>query len=385
MKIKQIRVSPLFMTFKEPYHWHGRIDYGTTIILFQVETEQGKIGVGESTSSLNAAGSLGLLANIIPPLIGQPLADIDRLVSRSRYLGLINDAIRMPNLLLAGLEMAMWDALAQTAGLPLYQLWGGASREHVDYFGFVQGDEAEELVRSAKELVKSGHRVIYMKVGRGEKSDLKNVQAVRKAIGSDLKLRLDANESWDVFTAKNMIKKLAQFDIEFIEQPVECRSLSALKEVKDFSPVPIAVDQGAYSLEEVFEVCSRRLADVLVLSPHETGGATNFKKAAAIGEAAKLPVCLHGQFTTRITDFFHHHLAATLPNLTDGNQIMGHLLTEDLLKSPTLALTEGRLGLPFQPGLGVVLNEEVIKKASERYAQYLGGNVKDMDFVYTYE
>ncbi|MDR1309415.1 MAG: mandelate racemase/muconate lactonizing enzyme family protein [Deltaproteobacteria bacterium] len=385
MKIKEINFSPLFMTFKEPYHWYGRIDYGATVILITVVTDQGLVGHGESTSSFPAEGSLGLLGNVVQPLIGQSVFDIDRHVFRSRHLGLINDTIRMPNLLLTGLEMALWDVVGQAAGQPLYRLWGGAARDFVDYFGFVQGDTAEELSDSAKKLVEGGFRVIYLKVGRGEKSDPLNVRAVREAIGPDLKLRLDANESWDVFTAKNMIKRLAEHDIEFVEQPVSCRSLSALREVKESSPIPIAVDQGGYSLEEIFEICAQKAADVLVLSPHETGGALNFKKAAAIGEAAKIPVCLHGQFTTGLTDLFHHHLGLTLPNLTDGNQIMNQLYAEDLLESPGLELSEGRLGLPGGAGIGARLDGDVIARSQENYVKWTGGRKKNVDFIYKYK
>ena len=99
MKIKQISLKPLFTTFKEPYHWSGRIDYGATVILIKVETDDGLVGYGESTSSFPADGSLNLFGAIIPALIGESPFDIDRLIYRVRHLGLINDTIRMPNLL----------------------------------------------------------------------------------------------------------------------------------------------------------------------------------------------------------------------------------------------------------------------------------------------
>ena len=385
MKISKIILKPLFLTFKVPYHWAGRVDYGVSVVLSKVETDEGLVGHGESTASFPADGSLGLLGNIVPYFIGESPFDIDRLVYRARHLGTINDAIRMPNLLLAGLEMALWDIAGQAAGRPLYQLWGGAVREYVDYFGFVQGDTAEELAASAKTLQAEKFSVIYLKIGRGEKSDLRNVQAVRSALGPGMKLRVDANGAWDVFTAKNMIRKLAEFDLEFIEQPVDCRSLAALKQVKDASPIPIAVDQGAYSLEEVYEVCRTQAADVLVLSPHETGGGSNFKKAAAIGEAARIPLCLHGQFTSGLTDLFQHHLGLTLPNLTEGNQIMHQLLVEDLLSGSALKPVEGRLGLFDEPGLGLSLNEDAVARAHENYLKWTGGHRKIVDFIYTYE
>ncbi|MGL4208936.1 MAG: mandelate racemase/muconate lactonizing enzyme family protein [Candidatus Adiutrix sp.] len=384
MKITEISLKPLFLTFKEPYHWSGRIDYGACVILVSVKTDSGITGYGESTSTFPAEGTMNLLGNVVPDLIGKSPFDVEKLINRSRHLGLINDTIRMPNLALTGLEMALWDVIGQAAGLSLYQLWGGAVRDEVNYFGFVQGDTAQELANSAKQLQSQGFSVIYMKIGRGEKSDLANTQAVREAIGPNVKLRLDANEAWNIFTAKNMIKKLAEFDIEFIEQPCDCRNLSALKQIKEASDVPIAIDQGAYSLEEVFEVCRTNSADVLVLSPHETGGGLNFKKAAAIGQAARIPICLHGQFTSGLTDLFHHHLALSISNLTDGNQIMHQLLKEDLLEGNHLSPPNGNLGLIEGPSFGLKLDFDAVARAHETYNKWCGDKAKNVDFVFKY-
>ena len=77
--------------------------------------------------------------------------------------------------------------------------------------------------------------------------------------------------------------------------------------------------------------CRQRAADVIVLSPHEAGGLLAFRKAAAIAEAAGMPVCLHGQSVSGITDAAQHHLGLRTANLTDGNQIMHQLLVEDLV------------------------------------------------------
>ena len=75
--------------------------------------------------------------------------------------------------MLAGVEMALWDAIGKAAGQPVYRLLGGAVRDEVDYFGFVQGDTTEELVAHARELAAAGHGVIYLKVGRGDEADLR--------------------------------------------------------------------------------------------------------------------------------------------------------------------------------------------------------------------
>ena len=386
MKITQIKLKPLFLTFKQPYHWSGRIDHGAAVVLVQVETDAGLTGYGESTASFPAEGTLELLGNVVPYLLGQSPFDVDRLIYRARHMGLINDTIRFPNLALTGLEMALWDIIGQAAGRPIYELMGGLVHDEIDYFSFVQGDTAAEMTESVQELLKNSGRVIYMKVGRGELSDMENTAAVRKVIGPDYKLRLDGNEAWNVFTAKNMIKRLSQFDLEFVEQPTACRTIAALRQVKIDSPVPIAADQSVYSLQEAYDLCRQEAADVLVLSPHETGGLSPFKKAAAIAEAAGVPICLHGQFVSDITDLCMHHMALTIPNLTDGNQIMHQLLEEKLLEDTDLMPKHGKLGvLPPKPGLGIKLNQDAVNRATEAYAKWTGNKSKNVDFVYSYK
>ncbi|MDI9599751.1 MAG: enolase C-terminal domain-like protein, partial [Acidobacteriota bacterium] len=103
------------------------------------------------------------------------------------------------------------------------------------------------------------------------------------------------------------------------------------------------------------------------LSPHEAGGLLAFRKAAAIAEAGGVPVCLHGQSVSGITDAAQHHLGLSTPNLTDGNQIMHQLLAEDLVDSPDLTPQRGKLGLPEAPGFGVELDRDAVARAAERY------------------
>ncbi|RPJ53504.1 MAG: muconate cycloisomerase, partial [Acidobacteria bacterium] len=270
------------------------------------------------------------------------------------------------NRALAGVDRALWDIFGKATGRPVYQLLGGAVREAVDYFGFPQGDSAEELAADAARLAEAGHDVIYLKVGRGEAADLRNTAAVREAIGGR-RLRLDPNGAWSVAEAIVMIRKLAAFDLDWVEQPTPPLGFAALRQVREAVDVPIAVDQAVFTPEDVYEVCRQRAADAIVLSPHESGGLLAFGKAAAIAAAAGIPVCLHGQSVSGITDTAQHHLGLVTPNLTEGNQIMHQLLVEDLITAPDLTLHEGRLGAVSGAGLGVELDRDAVERAAELY------------------
>ena len=114
--------------------------------------------------------------------------------------------------------------------------------------------------------------------------------------------------------------------------------------------MPIAADQAVFTPADVYDIVRQRAADAIVLSPHEAGGLLAFGKAAAIAEAAGVPVCLHGQGVSGITDCAQHHLGLSTANLTDGNQIMHQLLVEDLVSTPDLTPRQGKLGLVRRAG-----------------------------------
>jgi L-alanine-DL-glutamate epimerase-like enolase superfamily enzyme len=366
VKITRIKTTPLALPFKEPYHWAGRVDMGAAVVLVQVETDEGLSGAGESTAGFPAEGVLGSLEGVAPLFIGEPVFDIERLFTQARCLGGFSHTPWFANLVLAGLEMAMWDIIGQAAGRPVYQLLGGAARAHVDYFGFPQGDKAEELAEDAKAMADAGYSVIYIKVGRGEALDTRNAAAVRDVIG-DRRLRLDANGAWDTRTAIYMMNKLARFEPEWIEQPTPPLSISAMKQVKESVHVPIAADQSVFTLWDVYEICRQQAADVIVLSIHEAGGLLAFKKAAAIAEAAGIPICLHGQSVSSITDTAQQHVGLSTANLTDGNQIMHQLIREDLALVPDLTPRRGVIGRLDKPGLGIELDRDAVERAAELY------------------
>jgi len=344
MKIAAIKTTPLLLPFRQPYHWSGRVDRGAAVVLVEVETDAGIIGVGESTAPLAAEGTLSTLAAAAPLFVGEPVHDVDRLITRARFLGGFNWTPRQANLVLAGLEMALWDAIGKAAGQPVYRLLGGRVRDSVDYFGCTQGDSAEELAADAARLAAAGYGVIYLKVGRGEAADLSNTAAVREAIGGR-RLRLDANGAWSVVEALHMIRRLAVFEPEWIEQPTPADSIAALRQVHESA------------------------ADAVVLSPHEAGGLLAFGRAAAVAAAAGVPICLHGQSVSSISDAAQHHLGLCTPNLTEGNQIMHQLLVEDLVSAPDLTPVRGKVW-PFDaPGLGIELDRDAVARAADLYQE----------------
>ena len=196
--------------------------------------------------------------------------------------------------------------------------------------------------------------------------DVANARAVRAAIG-ERRLRMDANESWDTLTARRMIDRLLPFAPELIEQPSPAESPAALARLRRAVAVPIAADQLVSTPQQVLEVCRHDAADVIVLGIHETGGLGGMRKAAAVAESAGLNICLHGCYESGITTCASNQVAATIPNLDDGNQIMVQLLAEDILAAPSLTPMDARLPVLTGAGLGFELDRDAVARAAERY------------------
>jgi muconate cycloisomerase len=378
LKITEIRTQPLLVPYTNPYHWAQGVIDGAMIILVEVDTDDGLTGYGESVATPSAEGIQFYIRQAGAICIGRSPFENARLMAEAYHalfqaLGTCSSP-RFGGQVLAGLEMALWDLMGKASGLAAHQLLGGAVRDEIQYFGFAQGETATQTAAEAKVLAESGCEVIYVKVGRGDALDIDIAQQVRAAIGPQKRLRMDPNEHWSPVRAARMIRKMCEYDVEFIEQPTNCESISALAQVRANSPIAIAADQLVFTPYDAFDVCRAGAADLIVLGLHETGGLLRFAKVAHIAEAAGIDICIHGLYETGITTCAANQVAATLPNLDDGNQYMNHFLEWDIVRSPDLSLKNGKLPVLEGPGLGFELDWDAVSRAGDLYSKSLTDN-----------
>jgi muconate cycloisomerase len=378
LKITEVRTTPLLVPYTSPYHWAQGVIDGATVILVEVHTDEGLTGYGESVGTPSAEGIQSYIDMAGAICIDRSPFENAQLMAQAYHalfqaLGTCSSP-RFGGQVLAGLEMALWDLMGKAAGLAVHELMGGAVRDEIQYFGFAQGETAEEIAAEAKLLAESGCEVIYFKVGRGDALDIAIAQQVRAAIGPQKRLRMDPNEHWSPVRATRMIRKMCEFDVEFVEQPTNCESVAALAQVRSNSPVAIAADQLVFTPYDAYNVCRENAADLIVLGLHETGGLLRFSKVAHIAEAAGIDICIHGLYETGITTCAANQVAATLPNLDDGNQYMNHFLEWDIVKSPNLSLQNGKLPVLNGPGLGFELDWDAISQASNLHNKRMADN-----------
>ena len=371
MKISRITTTPLLVPYKKPYHWAKGVILGAGVVLVEMYTDDGLVGIGESIATPSAMAIESYLKAAGNICIGRSPFENTRLMGECYHalfqaLGTCS-APRFSGQVLAGLEMALWDLMGKATGRAVHELLGGAVRDGIDYFGFPQGATAEQVAAEAREMAAAGCDVIYFKVGRGDALDLEIARQVRDAVGPDKRLRMDPNESWSPVRAARMLRKMTAFDVEMVEQPTNAESISALAQIRARSPIAIAADQLVFTPHEAYDVCRENAADLIVLGLHETGGITRFRKVANIAEAADINICIHGLYETGITTVAANHAAATLPNLDDGNQYMNHLLEWDIIRTPDIRLRDGRLPVLGGPGFGIELNPDAVSLAAEAH------------------
>lgn len=373
--IVSLDTTPVLLRTRQPYRWAFGVKDGAVLLLVTITLDNGVVGYGECIATPSPEALTHYFKVAAPFCVGQPVSEINR-TTTTIYHALFravgpSSAPRFAAQLLAGLDMALWDAWGKTLDQPVSALLGGARHDTIGYFGFAQGDTPVELAEHASSLVAEGTKVIYVKIGRGDALDLAIVRAVRDAIG-DARLRLDANEAWDLLTARRMISALAPYAPEMLEQPTSSETPDALAQLRPDCPFGLAADQMVFTPAEVYHVCRSAAAHLIVLGLHETGGLSRFQQAASIAEVAGINVCIHGKLESGITTCASNQIAATIANLDDGNQYMNHLLRDDLIRQPDLRLRNGTLCVSHQPGLGFDIDENAVDDAAARYRESLG-------------
>lgn len=363
MRITRVEAIPVAVPLAREFHWAAGAQLGCNLVLFAVHTDDGVVGWGESIcEEPRAVAAQG--EAMARQLVGRGVDEIEAILRSIWTEGRWKTTPQFTQFVLSGMEAACWDALGRTLGVPTRTLFGGAVHDEIDYFAFLQGDDADSLAAHAAEH--PDHAVVYLKVGRPRDDDAV-VGAVRAAIGPDRLLRVDPNEAWDAATAVDRIRVLARHGLDWVEQPVHHDDVAGLAHVRRSVGCKIAADQAVYTTAQLRHVLEREAADVVVQGPHDAGGLLAFRRHAFLCEAWGLRVNLHAFMQSEISFLAHAQVAATVPNLTDGNQCMHQLLAERLTTGPDVEMPRGRYRLNNAPGHGFEIDLDAVARAHERW------------------
>jgi D-galactarolactone cycloisomerase len=361
----------------QSFGWSQRVTGTRQAALCVVRTDEGLEGVGEA---FYFGGPATVVATLIrdgfgPLLVGKDPLDTaviwDALYNWTRDQGQKGLTISA----ISAVDIALWDLKGKALGQPVHRLLGGAYRQKARVYatGLYEPQGVPSipaaLVEEALGYRAAGFCGMKLKIGYDLKTDLAYVDAVRKAIGPDLLLMVDANHAYNASEAIRLTRALEPYDIHWFEEPVPPEDLDGYLEIRRQSKILIAGGECEYTRYGFRELVNRRVVDILQPDLCACGGFSEMQKIIALASAANLPVIPH-VWGTGVGLAAALQLFATLPNFPERRFPAEPLFEYDRSPHPfrdsvtreSFAMQKGYLAIPDRPGLGVTLDRDAIRR-----------------------
>jgi len=359
MQITQVHLSVYRVPTDRPEQ-DGTYDWtSTTLVLVEPETDTGLRGLGYSYAD---GATATLIKEMLTPVVrGRDVQDVggswSAMVRAIRNLGRPGIA----SMAIAAVDSALWDLKARAVGLPLFKLLG-PYRDAVPIYGsggFTSYTE-QELVAQLAGWVEQGIPRVKMKIGRDPEADVARVRAVRKAIGDDAQLFVDANGAYDVKEALRQAGRFAEYDVTWFEEPVSSDHLDALHFIREQTPsMDIAAGEYGYDRFYFRRMVEAGAVDVLQADMTRCAGVTGFLQAAAIAHAFAVP------FSAHCAPELHAHVACAVPEFRNAEYFHDHVRIAHMLFDGVPEPVNGCLRPdPTRPGLGL----ELKRRDAERWS-----------------
>jgi galactonate dehydratase len=355
----------------------------------EVETDDGMVGVGEASLEWRECAVAAAVDELSRLLIGQDSNKIEHHWQRMHRHGFWRGGVVLGSAI-SGIDQALWDLKGKRLGVPVYELFGGPTRDRVRLYTHVGGTTPEAAAEHARELVGRGFTALKMGVPRAAaaaderallRSTVARVQAVRDAVGPEVDLMLDNHGQLAPGDAIELGRALAPFGLLFFEEPVPPDSPDALAKVATAQlPLRLATGERLFSKWDYKPVLQAGMVDVVQPDICHAGGLTELRKIAAMAEASYIKVAPHNP-NGPVATIASVHLAASIPNFLILE--MAHQPLRDEIQRYGLTINNGWAELPRRPGLGIELDPDVI--AAHPYAPgdyesafYSDGSVADI-------
>lgn len=376
MRISAVRAHPAGAPLRRPFAFSQWLFTHRETLIVEVETAEGITGWGEAygPAKPNAAAVMEFFA---PKILGRDPRDTEDLwqflFARSLDYGQKGTMLAA----LSALDIAFWDIRAKDAGRPLYRALGAARQRSVRCYatGFYppredDGETAEARFEAeAAQYRAMGFRAAKMKVGFGLERDVHLVETVRRALGEEIRLMIDANHAYDPITAVALARRVEQQDIGWFEEPVSPLDMEGYLEVKRGTTIPIAGGE-CEATRFAFEPWLRRRAfDYAQPDLCACGGISEGMKIATLASAHSVHVTPHA-WGSAIGQAAALHFYAARPrhpgSLTPEEKWIECDSTENPFRTEIVAepvrFEAGEWLLPEAPGLGVEIDRDALKR-----------------------
>ena len=343
-------------------------------IFLKISTDEGIVGWGELISGTKTRSVEAAAYEIGEYLIGKDPMKIEehwQVLYRSFFRG---GPIHMT--VLSGIEMALWDIKGKYYNMPIYEFLGGKARENILIYSWIGGDRPSDVVKQAIERRDQGFKAVkmnateelhYIDSYKKVNAVVDRIASIREAVGYDLEIGVDFHGRVHKGMAKVIAKEIEQYRPMFIEEPVLPENEEALIELSRHTSIPIATGERLYTRWQFKNILASGAVDIIQPDLALTGGIFEGRKIAAMAEAYDVALAPHAPYGPIA-------LAATLqmdactPNVFIQEQSLGIHYNQgfdllDFVKNKEIfKYKDGFVDVPTKPGLGIEIDEELVKK-----------------------
>lgn len=269
----------------------------------------------------------------------------------------------------AVVEGALIDLAARQRNIPAYELLGGKIHDSIPLAWTLASGNTERDIEEAKEMLRiKRHKIFKLKIGKGDPDEnVEHVRRIIEAVGDQAKVTVDINQAWDEDTAVRCIKKLEEYGVNMIEQPVPVWNYDAMARLTERFDVPIMADESATYVNECYSIVKRRAGNSLALKPCKHGGLLETKKVAGLCEGAGIGLYGGTMIESSLGSAMALSVYSTIHAFEFGTELFGQFLYKDRVTVEELEVKDFELVVPDGPGWGLTVDLEKVKKYAREF------------------
>jgi mandelate racemase len=355
LRIRGVRACGLDLASARPAETAAGVMRTTPLVLIDLATEEGITGRSylRCYTSVALQPLAQLVTNLAELVTGDPADPAgvqNKLQQHVRLLG----PQGLTGMAIAGIDMALWDACAQAAGVPLVTLLGG-HRKPIPAYASLRAMDPKRAAAEAEELLTLGFAAIKVKVGRGDlAADLETLRAVRHAIGGGIDLLVDYNQSLTVNEALDRVRVLDHEGLFWIEEPTRADDYQGHARIAAAAETPIQLGENWWGPHDMANSIAAGASDHVTLDVMKLGGVTGWLHAAALAQTAGLPASSHTFPELSV------HLLAITPTC-HRLEYLDH--AGPILQEP-IRIQAGHALAPERPGSGLLWDARAIRASA---------------------
>jgi L-alanine-DL-glutamate epimerase-like enolase superfamily enzyme len=375
LPIKKIELLRLSLPRKKAFELSRGTFEAANRLVVRVTLESGICGYGECATleGRGARGAVGLYSEeseascfaVLTTQVGPALLGIDALNMANVHRTM--DAVTVMNpQAKAGVEMAIYDAVGKSLGVPAYVLLGGAYRKKIKLGKSVGVLTDQELIEGAQQVIDLGFHIIKLKGGRDVNTDVRRIELIRSKVSKDFPIRLDANAGYCSYDQVILPLIRAQAaGLDELEQPLGRYDIQGMRRLARDLHTPLIADESVFYASDVAAFIGAEAADVINIKVQKAGGMLPASRIDAVASASNVGVMIGAIQETGIGSAASLHLAAACKMADYVSDCGTYLHYEHTLLSSSLAIEDGCALVPEEPGLGIVVDVQALA----RYAQ----------------